>query len=197
MASTWIQRHLHAVDSWNFLEYLEKMERQNSLFYSKWKVGFFWWFFLHWLCDSVCQLCSFTCLSTEMAKKMATRFFLQVCDLAKLVLLWTCLLYSVQYERILLNSMQYENLLNVFINANWMGQFLEYIIINIITFSISCGEAFSKCSPFLTQRRHSDRYILRPISLSHATILSRSQRENGILESLQNIVGNWDIWASS
>ena len=90
----------------NFLKYLASSERQYSLFYSKWKVGFFWWFFLHLLCDSVCQLCSFTFLSTKTTKKNSCQFFLQVGHPAKVVLLWTCLLNSVQYQRMFLNSMQ-------------------------------------------------------------------------------------------
>ena len=106
MASTWIWHHLHPIDCSKFLEYLAKSERQYSLFFSKWKVGFFFWIFLHLLCDSVCQLCSFTFLSTETAKTNGCRFFLQVRYLAKVVLLWTCLLNSEQYHRTFLNCMQ-------------------------------------------------------------------------------------------
>ena len=117
-------RHLHAVDCWKFHEYLANAERQYSLFYSKWKVGFFFWFFMHLLCNSVF-------LSTETAKKNGCRFFHQDGHLAKVVLLWTCLLNSVQYERNLLNSVQYENLI-FFINANWTWKLLGYIIIPYI-----------------------------------------------------------------
>ena len=57
-------------------------------------------------------------------RKMAARFFLQVGHVAKVALLWTCFL----------NSVQYESLLDVFFNANWMGQFLGYIIILYILY---------------------------------------------------------------
>ena len=66
--------------------------------------------------------------------KMAARFFLQVGHLAKVVLLWTYLLNSVQYQRTFLNSVKFGNLLNVFNNANWTGQFLGYIIIMNMVF---------------------------------------------------------------
>ena len=64
-------------------------------------------------------------------RKLAARFFLQVGHLAKVVLLWTCLLNSVQYERTFLNSVQYQrtflnsvqygNLLNVFFQCKLNG----------------------------------------------------------------------------
>ena len=66
-------------------------------------------------------------------RKMAARCFLQVCHLAKKVLLWACFLNSMQYQRTFLNSMQhqrtflnsmqYGNLLNVFFQCDLNGQF--------------------------------------------------------------------------
>ena len=90
---------------------------------------------------------------------LSATFFLQVGNLAKVVLMWTCLFNSVQYERILhnsvqyeiilLNSVQYENLLNVYINANWTGQFLGYIIEPLQT------------KPYSIWRPSSDDFLLR------------------------------------
>ena len=44
---------------------------------------------------------------SRQQRKMATRFFFQLDHLAKVVLLWTCLLNTVQDERIFLNATQY------------------------------------------------------------------------------------------
>ena len=41
MALMRIRRHLPATDCWKFVEYLENLEWQYSLFYCKWKVDFF------------------------------------------------------------------------------------------------------------------------------------------------------------
>ena len=101
MASMRIRRHLHVVDCWKFLKYFENLEWQYYSFYSKWKVGFFWWICIHLLYDSICQLWS------RRQRKMAARFFLQVGHLSKVVLLWKCLLNSVQYEIIQINYVDY------------------------------------------------------------------------------------------
>ena len=111
MASTRIRRHLHhAVDCWKFLEYLANSERQYSLFYSKWKVGFFWWFFscIYFATASVSCVVSpfFQPRRPKKKKKWLLDFsFGSTTQLAK-VLLWTCLLNSVQYQRTFLNSVQ-------------------------------------------------------------------------------------------
>ena len=62
-------------------------------------------------------------------RKMAARFFLHGDHQAKVFLSGTPLLRPVQYHRTFLDSVQYENLLHVFTNANSMEPFSGYIII--------------------------------------------------------------------
>ena len=71
-----------------------------------WMFLLMFFFFLHLLCERVCQLCSFTFLSTETAKKIGCQIFPSGRPQAKVVLLRTYLLKSVQYQRIFLNSVQ-------------------------------------------------------------------------------------------
>ena len=81
----------------------------------------FWWFCMHYFWDSIGQLYSFTILWWETHRKMAAGLFLQVEYLPKIVLLWTCLLNSVKYERTFRKSVQYDNLLNVFFQCKVNG----------------------------------------------------------------------------
>ena len=66
---------------------------------------------------------------------MAARFFLKVGHLSKVVLLGTCLLNSVQYERILLNKVEYGKYWTFSSMQTERGQFLGYIIKAIIILS--------------------------------------------------------------
>ena len=59
---------------------------------------------------------------------MAARFVLHGDHQAKVVLSGTPLLRPVQYHRMFLDSVQYENLLHVFTNANSMEPISGYII---------------------------------------------------------------------
>ena len=72
-------------------------------------------------------------LQLHRQTKMAARFFLHGDHHAKVVPLGTPLLRPVQYHRTFLDSMQYENLLHIFTNANSMEPFSGYIINFIIT----------------------------------------------------------------
>ena len=64
--------------------------------------------------------------------KMAARFFLHSDLHAKVVPSGTPFLRPVQYHRTFLDTVQYENLLHVFTNANSMEPFSGYIISKII-----------------------------------------------------------------
>ena len=66
--------------------------------------------------------------SSNSKEKMAARFFLHGDHLVKVVLSETPFLRPVQYDRMFLDSVQYENLLHVFSNANSREQFSGYII---------------------------------------------------------------------
>lgn len=57
---------------------------------------------------------------------------------------------------------------------------LTIIIWGSFTFSISCWVARKSCSPFLTHRRQSIKYMFRPKSFNHKHTRSQSHRENGI-----------------
>ena len=67
-------------------------------------------------------------LQLQRQRKMAARFFLHGNHHAKVFLSGTPLLRPVQYHRTFLGSVQYENLLHVFTNANSMEPFSGYII---------------------------------------------------------------------
>ena len=75
-------------------------------------------------------------LQLHRQRKMAARFVLHGDHQAKVVLSGTPLLRPVQYHRTFLDSVQYENLLHVFTNANSMEPFSGYIIINHTAFII-------------------------------------------------------------
>ena len=59
---------------------------------------------------------------------MAAGLLLLDDHLAKVVMLGTPFFLPVQYDRMFLDSVQYENLLHVFTNANSMERFPGYII---------------------------------------------------------------------
>ena len=85
------------------------------------------WFCIDLLCDSVCQLCICTILWFETAKKNGCHMFPSGCLHSESSSSRTCLLNSVQYRRTFLNSVQYGNLLNVFLQCKLNGaMFWEY-----------------------------------------------------------------------
>ena len=67
-------------------------------------------------------------LQLHRQRKIAARFFLHGDHHAKVVPLGAPLFRPVQYHRTFLDSVQYENLLHVFTNANSMEPFSGYII---------------------------------------------------------------------
>ena len=82
-------------------------------------------------------------------RKMAARFFLHGDHHAKVVPSGMPLLRPVQYHRTFLDSVQYENLLHVFTNANSMEPFSGYIIIfplfQVIAYFVFNGNIIQIC----------------------------------------------------
>ena len=94
---------------------------------------------LHLFRDIIGQLHSYTILWFETAKKNGCPIFLQVDHLAKAVLLWMCLL----------NSVQYENVLNVFFQCKldwtiyWVYNnfhYLKYLLWLALFFSMASND---------------------------------------------------------